>query len=142
MIFEDSSNPFSLHNGDHPGLILVSNPLTGNNYNTWSRLISTALMKGAYTSKGTKSDKVRCSHCHLPNHTVDKCYKLHGYPPGHLKFKLKQNDKRSHMNQIQPLTDSTASGVGDVLKPGHCRQLISLLISELHLGNGTTMAWQ
>lgn len=34
---DDSSSPFYLQNGDHPGLILVSHPLTGNNFNTWNR---------------------------------------------------------------------------------------------------------
>lgn len=29
-----------------------------------------------------------CSHCSLSDHTVEKCYKLHGYPPGY-KFKEK-----------------------------------------------------
>lgn len=33
---EDSNSPFFLQNGDHPGLILVSHPLSGSNYNTWS----------------------------------------------------------------------------------------------------------
>ncbi|KAG2291400.1 hypothetical protein Bca52824_038069 [Brassica carinata] len=27
--------------------------------------------------------KPKCSHCHRIGHTVDKCYKVHGYPPGH-----------------------------------------------------------
>ncbi|KZV41298.1 hypothetical protein F511_40297 [Dorcoceras hygrometricum] len=78
-----------------------------------------AAVKGAYNSKGTKSDKVICTHCHLPNHTVDKCYKLHGYPLGHPRYKLKQSDKKSHM-----IPDGTASVVGDILKPelssAHC----------------------
>uniref|UniRef100_A0A803P4W1 Retrotransposon Copia-like N-terminal domain-containing protein n=1 Tax=Cannabis sativa TaxID=3483 RepID=A0A803P4W1_CANSA len=24
-----------------------------------------------------------CSHCGVPGHTIAKCYKIHGYPPGH-----------------------------------------------------------
>ena len=27
--------------------------------------------------------KPKCSHCHRIGHTIDKCYKVHGYPPGH-----------------------------------------------------------
>lgn len=42
-ISEDSSSPFYLHNGDHPGLVLVSHPLTGTNYNIWSRAMVMAL---------------------------------------------------------------------------------------------------
>jgi hypothetical protein len=26
------------------------------------------------------------SHCNLNGHTMEKCYKLHGYPPGHKLF--------------------------------------------------------
>ena len=40
---EDVSSPFFLHNGDHPGLILVSHHLTESNYNTWSRAMAMAL---------------------------------------------------------------------------------------------------
>ncbi|XP_013668607.2 uncharacterized protein LOC106372892 [Brassica napus] len=29
------------------------------------------------------NQKPKCSHCHRIGHTVDKCYKVHGYPPGH-----------------------------------------------------------
>ncbi|XP_075492397.1 uncharacterized protein LOC142530447 [Primulina tabacum] len=42
-VLEDSSSPFFLQNGDHPGLLLVSHQLTGSNYNTWSRSFSMAL---------------------------------------------------------------------------------------------------
>lgn len=36
-------SPFFLHNGDHPGLSLVSHLLTGPNYSTWSRSVLMAL---------------------------------------------------------------------------------------------------
>lgn len=39
----DIHNPFVLHSGDHPSLILVSHVLTGPNYNTWSRVMKMAL---------------------------------------------------------------------------------------------------
>ncbi|KAL5560973.1 hypothetical protein UlMin_030720 [Ulmus minor] len=40
---DDSSSPFFLNNGDHPGLNLISYPLTGNNYHTWRRAMTMAL---------------------------------------------------------------------------------------------------
>ncbi|XP_073298533.1 uncharacterized protein [Primulina huaijiensis] len=43
VALEDSSSPYFLQNGDHPGLVLVSHSLAGNNYNTWSRAMSMAL---------------------------------------------------------------------------------------------------
>ncbi|CAE6235555.1 unnamed protein product [Arabidopsis arenosa] len=42
-----------------------------------------------------KPQKVICSHCGYTGHTVDKCYKIHGYPMG-FKHKFKnQADKSS-----------------------------------------------
>ena len=40
---EDPSNPLFLHHSDHPGVILVSQPLTEDNYNTWSCAMIMAL---------------------------------------------------------------------------------------------------
>ncbi|XP_022851410.1 uncharacterized protein LOC111373157 [Olea europaea var. sylvestris] len=40
---EDGSNPFYLHHTHNPGLILVSQPLTGDNYASWSRSMKIAL---------------------------------------------------------------------------------------------------
>ncbi|KAH7575418.1 hypothetical protein JRO89_XS02G0104900 [Xanthoceras sorbifolium] len=153
-------SPFFLHNGDHPGLALVSHILTGPNYNTWSRamlmalnaknklgfvdglneyyagtrgqilmldpllsvskvfnlvvqeerqlsigLISSTLADflafnassaqpvlptppAPYTSASLsqnkpKRDRPICSYCGITGHFVDRCYKLHGYPPGY-----------------------------------------------------------
>jgi len=33
--------------------------------------------------KGSKKDRPLCTHCKMLGHTIDKCYKLHGYPPGY-----------------------------------------------------------
>ena len=30
-----------------------------------------------------KKDRPLCTHCKMLGHTVDKCFKLHGYPPGY-----------------------------------------------------------
>ena len=39
----DPSSPLFLRSGDNPGIILVPQPLTGENYNTWSRSMLVAL---------------------------------------------------------------------------------------------------
>ena len=33
--------------------------------------------------KNQRKERPLCSHCKLLGHTVDKCYKLHGFPPGY-----------------------------------------------------------
>ena len=40
---EDSSHSFSIHHGDSLGALLVSQPLTGENYNSWSQSMFMAL---------------------------------------------------------------------------------------------------
>lgn len=38
------ANPYFLHPSDNPGLSLVSQPLTGENYNSWCKAIKIALL--------------------------------------------------------------------------------------------------
>ncbi|KAL5573861.1 hypothetical protein UlMin_023458 [Ulmus minor] len=40
---DDSSKPYFLHHSDSPGLVLVSQPLIGENYASWSRAMLIAL---------------------------------------------------------------------------------------------------
>ncbi|KAA8518376.1 hypothetical protein F0562_015741 [Nyssa sinensis] len=42
-LIDNASSPYFLHHGDSPGAVLVSQPLTGDNYSTWSRSMSMAL---------------------------------------------------------------------------------------------------
>ena len=42
-----------------------------------------------------KREKLVCTHCGLMGHTMDKCYKLHGYPPGY-----KTRGKGIAVNQV------------------------------------------
>lgn len=37
-----------------------------------------------------------CSHCNIKGHTVDKCYKLHRYPPGY-KFRNSEASNSKHV---------------------------------------------
>ncbi|KAM1046990.1 hypothetical protein PS2_026158 [Malus domestica] len=37
------SDPYALHHSDHPNLVLVSKPLEGDNYSTWSRAMRISL---------------------------------------------------------------------------------------------------
>jgi hypothetical protein len=38
-----AANPFFLHHSDHPGMVLVSKPLDGENYSTWCRAMTISL---------------------------------------------------------------------------------------------------
>lgn len=53
-----------------------------------------------------------CSHCGLLGHTVNRCYKLHGYPPGYkapLSNKLQQNPPQSKTSSAPQKTENVAS---------------------------------
>ncbi|KAM1406159.1 hypothetical protein ACFXTH_000858 [Malus domestica] len=53
---ESFADPYFLHPSDHPGLILVSKKLTGDNYNTWCRAMEISL--GAKNKIGFINGKV------------------------------------------------------------------------------------
>ncbi|XP_050217290.1 uncharacterized protein LOC126668117 [Mercurialis annua] len=53
--------------------------------------------RGGFTS-GTFNRQKTCSHCGWNGHTVDSCYKKHGYPPN---FQSKYRGETSYANQVQ-----------------------------------------
>ncbi|XP_075494847.1 uncharacterized protein LOC142532430 [Primulina tabacum] len=92
-----------------------------------------AALKSFSNVKGNMYDKLVCSHCEGIGHTVDKCYKLHGYPPSHPKYKSKQYPSKAADNQARGLTnDSVSSPCETSLNQEQCKQLIAILSSQLH----------
>ncbi|KAL5579671.1 hypothetical protein UlMin_012113 [Ulmus minor] len=109
---------------------------------------NSAHFKGKYDNRQT--DKPTCSHCGYIGHTIDKCYKLHGYPPG---FRFKNGTTPSNTNRFSsssssatstmPManqtslmsdkTDDSSDPVSTVssLSPSQCQQLIAMLSTQL-----------
>uniref|UniRef100_A0A2N9HIV2 Reverse transcriptase Ty1/copia-type domain-containing protein n=1 Tax=Fagus sylvatica TaxID=28930 RepID=A0A2N9HIV2_FAGSY len=71
-----------------------------------------------------KKERPLCSHCGITGHTVDKCYKLHGYPPGY-KFKNKMHSA----NQ----TSATGEEIHLPFTQVQCQQLLAMLSSQASL---------
>ncbi|XP_075492106.1 uncharacterized protein LOC142530193 [Primulina tabacum] len=92
------------------------------------------------STKG-KSDKV-CSHCNYTNHTVDKCYKLHGFPPGHPKFGLKPFSGRAQACQTNVSPEPVSTASVDSLTHSQCNQLIELLSSKIQTMSNSTLEQQ
>ncbi|XP_073152734.1 uncharacterized protein [Henckelia pumila] len=69
------------------GINFVSSPVTiaaatsTKPQNSLFNVAVAAYMRPFQRSNGGKLDKMMCSYCHFTNHTVDKCFKLHGFPP-------------------------------------------------------------
>ncbi|KAL1308527.1 uncharacterized protein [Arachis hypogaea] len=70
-----------------------------------------------------KKDRPLCSHCGILGHTIDKCYKIHGYPPN---FGKGRNMKPSihHVSTSQSTSDAQIS---PNLAPTQVQQLLTLL---------------
>lgn len=94
----------------------------------------------ADANKRQNSDRYRkkehqrpmCTHCNIKGHTVDKCYKLHGYPPGY-KFR-NPNAQNSDANTVKSVETNVAvsqssspSNFFSSLNPTQHSQLMEIL---------------
>ncbi|KAJ1380923.1 hypothetical protein SESBI_45579 [Sesbania bispinosa] len=77
----------------------------------------------AKTSKPGKKDRPLCTHCGILGHTIDKCFKLHGYPLG---FK----NKSKGQNVVAQVSESNITNLNQ-LSASQCQQLIHILSSQL-----------
>ena len=105
--------------------------------------IDTAAVLAALGSKNTNTNaknftknkfgRLQYTHCGAIGHVIDKCYKLHGYPPSY-KFKNKAQSvvSSSFANIAVTVEDSSSEGVS--LTKAKYQQLIGLLNSQCHLG--------
>lgn len=63
---DDTNDPYHLHHYDNPGQVFVSHPLNGDNYPTWRRFMSMALMAknklGFVNGKIKKLDEASASY--------------------------------------------------------------------------------
>ena len=77
--------------------------------------------------KVAKNERPLCTHCNMLGHTVDKCYKLYGYPPGY-KHKGKPNSNANQVSYPQGQgveVPSNASAQCPISK-AQCEQLLAL----------------
>ncbi|GAB4848580.1 hypothetical protein Ancab_040146 [Ancistrocladus abbreviatus] len=52
--------------------------------------------QGTGMNSNTKRSNLQCAHCKMTGHTMEKCYKLHGYPPGHKLYKGKNQGNQAY----------------------------------------------
>ncbi|KAI9200802.1 hypothetical protein LWI28_013352 [Acer negundo] len=60
-------------------------------------------------SSNKAKGKLHCNHCNGNNHTIDRCFHLHGFPPGHKYHKKNEQEggkKGSYANNSQFETPS------------------------------------
>lgn len=60
----------------------------------------------SFHGRSQKKDRPICTYCGYGGHTIDKCYKLHGYPP---RYKSKLKDGSSSHTGYIPHPNTTAA---------------------------------
>ena len=78
-------------------------------------------------NKNQRKDRPFCTHCNFFGHTIEKCYKLHGYPPG---YKPKQRSQPMVGNSMQNVA---ANQVSTQIAPGDQHQILAMLEHSLIL---------
>ncbi|XP_052203055.1 uncharacterized protein LOC127808520 [Diospyros lotus] len=93
-------------------------------------------------SKSQRKERSVCTHCGYNGHTIEKCYKLHGYPPGY-KPRQRNNMNQSKSNQINStINQVNGDGTNQVesqdmgnfmqsLTPTQYQNLLSMLSTHL-----------
>ncbi|KAL6340562.1 hypothetical protein AAG906_010470 [Vitis piasezkii] len=96
----------------------------------------------------SRKDRPLCTHCNILGHTVDRCYKIHGYPPGFRnRPNFRPNGSRPnqmlpnslHTNQLTLTDGSTASASPPPLTHDQHNQLLALL--SLHSSSGSSASF-
>ncbi|KAL5552689.1 hypothetical protein UlMin_040090 [Ulmus minor] len=89
-------------------------------------------------SKNQKRDRPYCKHCKILGHIMDRCYKIHGYPPGY-KFRI-NNNSNATAHQVFASDDrldqsNSFGGFVQNLNSNQYQQLMSMF--STHLSNPT-----
>ncbi|XP_060968283.1 uncharacterized protein LOC133035871 [Cannabis sativa] len=97
-----------------------------------STVPSAASARALSNNPPPKSKKPRpsCTNCGKPGHYVDKCYFLHGFPPGY-GDKKKQEKAKPAANHTSANSDAIPTSTSNSDLNTQCQQLISLLSQQL-----------
>ncbi|KAL6342166.1 hypothetical protein AAG906_004486 [Vitis piasezkii] len=72
-----------------------------NSTGTMAFAVKTDNSKASGGYKGQKKDRPFCTHCNFHCHTIDKCYKIHGYSPAFVSQRPIHNSTVTLPNHIQ-----------------------------------------
>ena len=77
----------------------------------------------------SKNGRPQYTRCGAMEHVVNKCYKLHGYPPGH---KFKNKGGQPFANNVVAVEDHVSEPI--TLTKAQYQKLVGLLNSQCHFG--------
>ncbi|KAI9160054.1 hypothetical protein LWI28_004620 [Acer negundo] len=87
----DPSSPYFLHHSDNPEEHQRKVGVPTNNATDVSTTMAFAAKVNVPDRRsndgpgyrGQRKDRPYCTHCKIHGHTIDRCFKIHGYPPGY-----------------------------------------------------------
>ncbi|CAH9072793.1 unnamed protein product [Cuscuta europaea] len=62
------------------------------------------------------SNRSRCTHCGIPGHTQQVCYRLHGYPPGHKYYKKGNTHGAPTVTTTNPAPSTSSDSIQQLLR--------------------------
>ncbi|KAF7153877.1 hypothetical protein RHSIM_Rhsim01G0079100 [Rhododendron simsii] len=90
--------------------------------------------KNTDKKKGGTRDRPTCEHCNWVGHTMDKCYSLHGYPPGHRLYKATSSATANQA--VHSAIEKQHSGTNSFpFTQEQCRQILALIPKSPHVAN-------
>ncbi|XP_012835096.1 PREDICTED: uncharacterized protein LOC105955841, partial [Erythranthe guttata] len=94
-----------------------------------------------YNTGFKKKERSFCTHCNMQGHTVEKCYKLHGYPPSYKPQKSRFSSPANQVSGFDSSLDSHSSDSGvssqhvdgylQSMTPSQCQQFMSMFSSHM-----------
>ncbi|KAL4620721.1 hypothetical protein ACB092_06G176100 [Castanea dentata] len=88
-----------------------------------------------------KKERPFCTHCNILGHTIEKCYKLHGYPPEY-KPKGKGNAIANRVSSTLSSGADNSSSRSNLcpISKAQCEQLLAYLTTSLGVGDALHVA--
>ncbi|XP_050211525.1 uncharacterized protein LOC126661707 [Mercurialis annua] len=95
---------------------ILPNPYVGNAGHNAGNVGNAGSSNSGYMKKSFNTGQkkyynqsgMKCTYCGLTNHTIDKCYRKHGYPPG---FQSKSKQAMSYANQVESVTSENTDNM-------------------------------
>ncbi|KAJ0431210.1 putative transcription factor interactor and regulator CCHC(Zn) family [Helianthus annuus] len=108
---------------------LTSNGSKGQNVSFVSKPNQSFESKKKTTNQRGPNPNLKCTHCNMVGHTIDRCFELIGYPPGFRKRSNNMSGKTGGSNKSNAVIGSSASvsTSGLPFTPEQVAKLLSLV---------------
>ncbi|XP_057250611.1 uncharacterized protein LOC130591346 [Beta vulgaris subsp. vulgaris] len=112
---------------------------SSNNVKYSNNFKKTSYTKGSGGSKNDKpGSKYYCTHCEIPGHSIDRCFRVHGYPANFKGFKDKKVAALSSNEEM--IMDTNEDAAGPHLSMDQYNQLMSMLKAAQPSTSSSTQA--